>query len=257
MLGLGNKESGYTVADKEAVELLDGAIVEAFKSKRTDQKLGQMQTQLTHVARVSTLGEMVAGIAHEVNQPLYSIRNFAQATANLLADEEITDFENLRKWNDAISRAATHAGRIVTRLRGFVGQTDSQRTPRRIDELLDEAMQIVTPEAHRHGITVQFEPSENPPTVRVDRIEIQQVLVNLLQNAYEALGQTGAIGQAEAQSREVTVGSATDGQFVEISVVDNGLGLPDDEDFHIFDTFVTTKPDGLGMGLALEANLKP
>jgi two-component system sensor kinase FixL len=249
MIGLGNKEGGYTLADQQAVEHLAIAFVEALRSMRAEGRLDRMQTELAHVARVSTLGEMVAGIAHEVNQPLYSIRNYTQASANVLAGEGTTDLGNLRQWNDAINRSAVRASEIVKRLRGFVRRTDAERTFCEIDELLDEAVQIVAPEAGRQRVAVRLEPTETPSTVHVDRIEIQQVLVNLLQNAYEALA------DAETRRREVTVRMEPDGQFVEVTVADNGPGLPADEDSHIFDTFVTTKQNGMGMGLAIATTI--
>ncbi len=249
MIGLGNKEGGYTLADQEAVEHLAAAFLEALRSVRAERRLDQMQDQLAHVGRVSTLGEMVAGIAHEVGQPLYSIRNFAQASANVLAAEGEADLKDLRDWNTSISKAASHAGEIVRRLREFVQRTKVKRSLHGVDELIEEALQLVAFQIQRHRATVRLELSDISPVVHVDQVEIQQVLVNLLQNAYEAMD------DADAELREITVRTELDGKFVEVSVTDSGPGLPSEEGLQLFDAFVTTKRDGLGIGLTIATTI--
>ncbi len=168
MIGLGNKEDEYTVADQHAIEHLAVAFVEVLRNKRAEGRLDHMQAQLAHVARVSTVGEMVAGIAHEVNQPLCSIRNFTQATGNLLAAEKQVNLDDLREWNAAINRAASHAAEVVKRLRGFVRRTELQRSFCEINEIVNEALHLVAFEAGRHETTVGLELSEVSPTVHVD-----------------------------------------------------------------------------------------
>jgi len=201
-----------------------------------------MKAQLAHVARVSTLGEMMAGIVHEVNQPLGAIRNFVHATNNVLAAGKQIDLEILREWNTGISKAATHAAEIVERLRGFIRRSGLKRSSCGINEIVTEASQLMAFETSQRHVSLRLEACEDDPTVHVDRVEIQQVLVNLLQNAYEA---------TPPGTSEVTVRTRLAGKFVEVSVADNGPGLPSEKDLQIFNAFVTSKQDGLGIGLTI------
>ena len=249
MIGLANKDGGYTVADQDAIEHLTVAFVEVLRNKRAEGRLDHMQAQLAHVARVSTVGEMVAGIAHEVNQPLCSIQNFTQASDNVLKAKNLANLDDLREWNAAIGKAASRAAEIVKRLRGYVVRAESQHSVTSINEIIEEAVQLVAFEAGRHQTTVRMKLPELSPLVRVDRVEIQQVLVNLLQNAYESMD------HADAEVREVIIHAQQAGESVEISVADNGPGLSPENDSQIFDAFVATKQDGLGIGLAIATTI--
>ncbi|HYW78258.1 MAG TPA: ATP-binding protein [Thermoguttaceae bacterium] len=247
-------EWGETYWDWTLVPILDEhgdvhRLIFTLKDVTERKRLEQMQNQLAHMARVSTVGEMVASIAHEVNQPLYSIRNFAKASANVLANEEQADLGNLREWNTAISKSAVRAAEIIKRLRRFVRRTESARSTCRIDEILEESIGLLAFEARRCKVDVRCNLSEASLIVLADRVEIQQVVVNLLQNAYEA------IDEADVPVREVTVRAASDGQFVEVSIADTGPGLPPDNQLQIFSPFVTTKKNGLGMGLAIATTI--
>ena len=195
------------------------------------------------------MGEMVAGIAHEVNQPLYAIANFAKASENVLASGEEADLNELREWILGISKAATHAAETVKRLRQFSRRDESQRSFCTIDEIVDDSIQLVAFKTRRRQIVVQQERQGTSPVVHVDRVEIQQVLVNLLQNACEAMDE-GGIG-----AREITISTKTVGEFLDVSVVDNGSGLPSEDGLRILEAFVTTKPDGLGIGLAIATTI--
>jgi len=227
-----------------------GSVVqEITERKSAEERLRQMETQLAHVARVSTLGEMVAGIAHEVNQPLCSVQMLAEAIGNVLAGEGQADLEELRECNAAIVKAVARAVQIIRRLRGFVHPAGSERSDCSINEIVDEAAQLVDVEARRHDAVVRLDASETLPTVAVDRVEIQQVVVNLVRNACEAMSAN------DGGEREVTVRTELAGEFVEVSVADCGPGLPSDGHLKIFDAFVTTKPSGLGMGLAIATRI--
>ena len=228
---------------------LVGTVQDITERKRAKDHFHRMNAQLAHVARVSTLGEMVAGIAHEVNQPLGAIGNFAQAVSNVLTAEKQVNFDDLREWNTSISKAAAHAVEIVRRLRGFARRTGSKRSTCSINEIAEEALRLVAFQADRRKAAVRLELSEASPIVHVDRVEIQQVLVNLLQNAYEATD------KMDAQMREVTVRTEVAGEFVEVSVADNGPGLPSEDELQVFSPFVTTKQNGLGIGLAIATTI--
>jgi two-component system sensor kinase FixL len=253
---------------------IQAASVDISQRKMAEQKLRQMEAQLAHVTRLLTMGEMVAGIAHEVSQPLYSILNFAKASGNVLSAPGPPNLDDLRQWNDEIATAAARAGKILDRLRGFVRGAEPQHLPTRMSEVAGEATQFLAAEAQERRIAVEIEPPPGPSLlVRADRVQIQQVLVNLVRNAFEAIEQ-GSRGRRQVTIRwgpgqaAINEGSSCGpaslaphppsptpaqaaGQFVEVSVADSGPGLLPGDKLKIFEPFATTKPHGLGMGLAI------
>jgi len=207
-----------------------------------------MELRLSHVARLSMMGEMVAGIAHEINQPLYSVLNFAKAVRNILTEQQKPDVERLREWNDEIITAASHAGAIIKRLRSFARKGSAERSICPMNRIVKESLELTAFEARRRDVTVRQELSEPSASVHVDAVQIQQVLVNLLQNAFDAME------EVTANNRVVTVRSGRSeesDELVEVSVKDNGSGLPVEEHDNVFEAFVTTKPKGLGLGLTI------
>jgi len=225
------------------------AIRDVTQRKRAESALREKEAQLAHVSRLSAMGEMVAGIAHEVNQPFYSILNFAKASRNVLAAEGEPNLEGLRNWMDEIAAAAARAGDIIRRLRDFARKTDSIRAVADVGRIISDAIDLMAFEIRRRHVTLRRDLCEAPLTASVDPVEIQQVLVNLLRNACEALE------EAEITPRLVTVRTALSGGFVRVSVADNGPGLPTAEGLTIFSAFVSTKPEGLGMGLAISKSI--
>ena len=232
------------------VELPDGRATLAFvadvtERKRAEEKLQDMQLQLTHVARLSTLGEMVAELAHELNHPLYAILNYAKAARNVLAEEGPPDLECLREWSQEIADIAMSAAEVIKRLRSFARRGESPRSACRIDEVVREALGLMAIELRASRVPVEVACSIALPPVVVDRVQIQQVLVNLLSNAKDA------VATMPAQRRQVRIELAVCGAEVKVVVSDDGPGLPPGSDTKIFEPFVTTKPAGLGMGLSI------
>ena len=195
------------------------------------------------------MGELVAGIGHELNQPLYAIVNFSKACRNVLGAQGSLDRTSLREWIEEIARAAGRAGAIVARLRDFTRRTELTLAPASLNKIVEESVRLLAFEARRLGVQVTCELPSPAPLVTVDRLQIQQVLVNLLSNAYEALDAP----DVPLRRVQIHVGTA-DGE-VEVCVADNGHGLPPDGHVRIFDPFVTTKPAGLGMGLAISRTI--
>jgi C4-dicarboxylate-specific signal transduction histidine kinase len=217
--------------------------------KTAADKMAQMEHKLTHVARLSTLGELVAGIAHEVNQPLYAIVNFAKASRNLLSQSDQPDLEMLRDWNEQISEAAVRGGAIIKRLRDFVSRGQPRRAAASANALIRETCGLMEFSLRQSDARVELELAEPLPAVIVDSLQIQQVLVNLLQNACEAMA------DAAVDNRRIVVRTGKLNDRVSITVADNGPGLPQDSGLNVFDSFVTTKPEGLGMGLAISRTI--
>ena len=213
--------------------------------KKAEEALQQMRSQLTHVARLSTLGEMVAELAHELNHPLYAILNYAKACRNVLAEEGPPDLDSLREWNEEIADIALSAGEVVKRLRSFARRAESWRTACRIEEIVKEALRLVAVETRRARVTVETCFSAVSPPIRVDRVQIQQILVNLLSNAVEAMR------SSPADVRRITIQTSVRDAAVEVVVSDRGVGLPPGNEAKIFEPYMSTKPDGLGMGLSI------
>ncbi|HUT88111.1 MAG TPA: PAS domain S-box protein [Thermoguttaceae bacterium] len=228
---------------------IQGIIRDVTERNAAEEELRRTEAQLAHVGRLSTMGELVGGIAHEVSQPLYSVLNFAKASRNVLTAEKEPNLDDLRDWSEQIAAAAARAGQIIARLRSFVRRTEPQRAPANINQVVEESVELVAFETRRHQVAVTLELGETLPVVHVDRVQIQQVLVNLLRNAYEALD------QSPAGTRRVIVRTSQPGEFVEIAVADNGSGLPPKDDLNPFDAFATSKPGGLGIGLAISRTI--
>jgi PAS domain S-box-containing protein len=230
------------------VNRLLGIRMDITDRKRALEELQQMQAHLAHVARLSTMGEIVAGIAHEVNQPLFSIVNYAKACNNLLAQKRPA-LEKLNDWCREIAVEAARTGQIIQRVRDFVRKHKLERSPKAINELVAESVEIVAFEINRRHISIQSQFIGSNPQAIIDHIQIQQVLVNLLLNACDALSEN------TVENRKLLVRTALSDNFIEVSVADNGSGLKVDEASRIFEPFVTTKPQGLGMGLAISKTI--
>jgi two-component system sensor kinase FixL len=232
------------------VELPDGRATLAFianltERKEAEEKLQEMHLQLTHVARLSTLGEMAAELAHELNHPLYAILNYAKAARNVLSEEGSPNLEDLRAWTEEIADTAVSAAEVVKRLRSFARRGESPRIVCRIDELVHEASGLMAIELRASQVSVDVAcPTASPP-VEVDRVQIQQVLVNLLSNAKDA------VETLPMDRRQVEISVELCGADVKVAVSDHGPGLPPGNDTRIFEPFVTTKAAGVGMGLSI------
>lgn len=199
---------------------------------------------LAHVSRVALLGEMVGGIAHELNQPLTAITNFADACASELADAN-GDLPNVRKSLTRISAEALRAGGIIRGLRSLVRKSDSHRASIDVNELLREVVELARADARERQIQIDMRLAAALPSISADRIQIQQVVLNLLSNAFEAMAETP---RAERRVEIQSAWRAPD--IVEVSVADHGRGFDHREAERLFDAFYTTKNDGLGLGLS-------
>ena len=218
-------------------------------SQAADRKLKRNESLLLHAARLSSLGELTAGIAHEVNQPLYSILNYAKAIENKLSDEATLDISIIRDWIQKIKREASRGGKITQRLRSFIKPTDTTRKLSEINKLVRESVAFVAMEAQDTGVSIELDLAESLPELLVDRIQLQQVLVNLLKNALEALA------EELPEYPQVVVSTRCEPGHVEIAVADNGPGIATAAEVNILDPFQTTKQDGIGLGLAISKSI--
>ncbi|HPY49966.1 MAG TPA: PAS domain S-box protein [Sedimentisphaerales bacterium] len=208
------------------------------------------RVELTRAWHANTLGEMASGLAHELNQPLCAIVNYAGGCLRL-AGREPVDMETLRNSIGQIADQAERAAGIIKRIRGLVAKREPRRARIDVRDALDEAMSTVETEIARLGITVVRDLAENLPIVRADAVGVQQVVLNLVRNAMEAMSST------RAPSRTLTLSTRTveNGGEIEVAVADTGRGLSSQLTERVFDSFFTTKDKGLGIGLSLSRRI--
>lgn len=206
----------------------------------------QLQADLTHVSRVSTMGELVASISHELLQPITASTLNAKASLRWLKHDP-PDLIRVREGTEKIIEAGTLASQIIDRLRSLYKKAPPQRERVAINEVIVEMARMLRSEARRHGISVRTDLQDDLPMTVADRVQLQQVLMNLMLNAIEAMSGTGGV---------LTLKSHLDAQrLIQISVNDTGPGLPPVETNQLFEAFFTTKPQGSGMGLSISKSI--
>ena len=211
--------------------------------------------RLAHVSRLNTMGEMAAGIAHEINQPLTAVTSYAQACKNILSNSHIPLSEQqfpkqgLLQTLDKISEQALRAAEVIRRLRGFVKKRKAQRELVDLNQLIAETVELASIDTRLldHGITLNL--SDQPqPVLLLDPIQIQQVLFNLIRNAIDAM--------AEQTNEPIQIYSQwLDQQFIEVGVIDGGQGIKEQDKTMLFTPFYTTKTTGMGMGLPISQSI--
>jgi C4-dicarboxylate-specific signal transduction histidine kinase len=212
--------------------------------KHAEARLQKVQADFSHAARISTLGELAASIAHEVNQPLAAISAYAQASLRWLGRERL-NIDELRSLSEQIVDDARRASEVIARIRGMAMKRDPSFDMLDLNELVSEALLIVGHEAASHSVKIETQFAHELPAVRGDRVQLQQVIVNLALNAAQAMG------TARSRRRILKVSTELDGAQVALTVDDTGPGIPEDDIDHLFTGFFTTKENGMGMGLAI------
>lgn len=205
--------------------------------------------QLAHVARVSSMGEMASAIAHEINQPLTAIANYASAALRLMKAGRLSDEEAISTLARLASEAE-RAGEIVRKMRGFVRGEEGQLAPVAAASLIADVLKLAGAELRHRDVELVAGPADALPPVLVDAIQIQQVLVNLVRNAAEAIDAAGV-----ATRRVTVLATREDPRMVRISVRDTGPGIDPENLERIFEPFFTSKPDGIGIGLSLSRSI--
>jgi signal transduction histidine kinase len=222
---------------------------QVFRADRLARALRESENQLAHVERVSTIGQFATGIAHELNQPLGAILRNAEA-AELFLQSSTPDLEELRAIVRDIRKDEQRACDVIDRLRTFLKRGDLEPRPLSICELLHETVDLTRPHATSRGVTLQMTEPEGVPLVSGDRVHLQQVLLNLVLNAMEAMN-----GDQHNQG-SVTLGALKNATgTVEVFVRDTGPGIPVEHAALLFEPFFTTKQRGMGLGLAISRTI--
>jgi two-component system sensor kinase FixL len=219
------------------------------RRKRAEELLREQETQLAHVARISCMGEMVGGIAHEVTQPLFAISNLASTCELTLTQGRTDRTEQLITMNRMIAEQAVHAGEILKRLRSFIEPSNVIRSALDINDVIGDSLKLTESQSRCFDSKVNLALADKLPNVVGDRVQIQQVVVNLLLNAFESM-----VDRAP-EERLVTVNTCCREDSVEVAVEDNGEGLSPETADTVFDAFVTTKTAGMGLGLTISRSI--
>jgi two-component system sensor kinase FixL len=221
-----------------------GFIRDLTDQQLTESRLKELQSEVTHMSRFTALGEMASTLAHEINQPLTAINNYLKGIHRLL---ENGDGKSTPVLRDALAKAADQAlraGNIIRRLREFVARGESDRRLESLPKLIEDASTLALVGAKENGISVSFRLDPRADVVMADRIQIQQVLVNLIRNAIDELADS-------AGRRELEIGTSVDKKAIEVRVSDSGRGLAPEVARQLFQPFVTSKSKGMGLGLSI------
>jgi PAS domain S-box-containing protein len=226
-----------------------GAIMDVTANRRAEEELGLARAELARVTRVTTVGELTAAIAHEVNQPLTGLVASGNACLHWLASEP-PDLVAARRSVERMINDGNRAGEVISRIRAMVRKSAPRRDRLNFNTILMEVIALIRGEVRRNSITLRTEFSDDLPCVLGDRIQLQQVILNLIMNAIEAMS---SVSQWQ---RELSVATAKDGSNgVLVTVRDSGIGLDAASLARIFEAFYTTKSDGMGMGLAISRTI--
>jgi two-component system sensor kinase FixL len=225
-----------------------GFIRDLTERQASEQQLEELQSELAHLSRLTAMGEMASTLAHEMNQPLSAIANYLQGSLRLL---EGLDQPNARKVGDALAEATKltlRAGDIIRRLREFVARGELERRPENVNKLVEEASALALVGAREQGVKVVFRWDPNVGPVLVEKVQVQQVLLNLIRNAIEAM--------QNSERKELTVQTGlSENGMIEINVADTGCGIDKEIESRLFQPFVTSKPAGMGVGLSISRRI--
>jgi two-component system, LuxR family, sensor kinase FixL len=218
-----------------------GIIHDVSDVKANVLRIQQLQNELFHSLRLNAMSQLSSALAHELNQPLAAVMNYMNAAKRSLDMGAPPD--RLREMLDKAASQTARAGQIIRRMRDFIEKKEPDRRPEDLNGVVSEAIALGLVDAADSDVDVKVELAPAIPPIRIDRVQIQQVMVNLMRNAVEAVQQ--------CEQRELRVSTRLDGDFVAIGVSDTGPGLPEEIAARLFEPFVSTKSQGLGMGLAI------
>jgi two-component system sensor kinase FixL len=225
-----------------------GFVRDLTEHQQTQARMQELQSELVHVSRLTAMGEMASALAHELNQPLAAISNYMKGSRRLLAESADPNAPKIESAMDRAAEQALRAGQIIRRLRDFVSRGESEKRVESLSKLIEEAGALGLAGAREQNIQLRFGLNPEFDLVLVDRVQIQQVLVNLFRNALEAM--------AQSPRRELVVANAeVADDMVEVEVSDTGSGFHEDAKSNLFQTFFTTKETGMGVGLSISRSI--
>jgi PAS domain S-box-containing protein len=238
----------YPDAHGKPVRMM-GATIDITARKQAEAEALRQRAELAHVARVSTMGELAASVAHELNQPLGAILANAEA-ADLFLSQDPPALDELRAILVDIRQDDERASEVIRRMRALLRKHELERLPLQINSVVEDVLQVVSGDAALRKIAIGAELAPGLPKILGDRIHLQQVLLNLMLNGMDAMA-----GEPRERRRlSIRTRSSADG-LVELAVVDSGHGIEPEKLPHLFEAFYTTKPNGMGMGLSISRTI--
>ncbi|MGA7801224.1 MAG: ATP-binding protein [Gammaproteobacteria bacterium] len=235
--------------EREAITHFVSTSKDATERMQTEERARQRQMELAHTQRVSAIGAMATSLAHELNQPLASIFNYAKGCIHRLDGGDVSAAE-LMPALEQIAAEANRSGEIIRRIREYLRRGKPLCAQVDINQIVREAADLAVPEARHKDIALRLELTDSLPAVLADAIQIEQVVLNLVRNAIEA------IDAAQSPRREVIVCTRLDpAKGAEVTVADTGSGLPDNDLDHLFEPFFSTRANGMGMGLSISRSI--
>jgi C4-dicarboxylate-specific signal transduction histidine kinase len=242
--------TSFVIPATDSTPAFRGAvIVDITDRKRAEAALQQAQDDLARLNRVMLLGEMTASIAHEVNQPIAATLTNAHAGLRWLGAQP-PDLEETRQALGRIVRDGNRAGEVIDRIRALVKKVPPRRELLDLDEAIHEVIALTQTDMQRNGVRLQTRLAGDLPLVPADRVQLQQVIMNLIINAIEAMA-----AASDGRCELTIVSGRDDTSGVSVEVQDTGPGLDPEELDRLFQSFYTTKPDGIGMGLAISRSI--
>jgi two-component system, LuxR family, sensor kinase FixL len=229
-------------ASQTGQRLFTGFVRDLTERQQTERRLHELQDGLLHVSRVRSMGQMAAALAHELNQPLTATANYVRAALRLLATPQ-PNLEHIRQAMNHAVEQTLRSGEIIRRMRTFVTRGEVARQAENIAQLIEEASALALIGAKERGVKVLISMDPNLPAVSVDRVQIQQVLLNLIRNALEAMD--------NCPVRELAITASVQDDHVLVNVADSGSGISPEVAARLFQPFVTTKTEGMGIGLSV------
>lgn len=224
-----------------------GVIRDITERHQSELRVRELTAELVHISRLSAMGQLSSSLAHELNQPLTAIMNYAEAARQMI---ETAGSDVPPQVPDFILKAigqAERAGQIIRRLRSFVEKGPVERSPEDLNRLVIEASNLATIGAKIDGVQVRFDLDRTLEPVRIDKIQIQQVVVNLVRNAVEAL--------RDVERRELAIRTSAGGDYQEVEIIDSGPGIDPEIAVRLFKPFVSSKKDGMGIGLSISQSI--
>jgi two-component system sensor kinase FixL len=236
--------------------MFTGFVRDLTERQETQRRLQDLQAELIHMSRFTAMGEMASTLAHELNQPLTAVVSYLSGCRRLLDNKVDADAVKLRDAVERASDQALRAGQIIRRLRQFVARGDSEQTAEGLASLIEEASALALVGIRETGVRVGIVRDPGVTSVLVDRVQIQQVLLNLMRNAIEAMSEAACEGLPDSAPPMLTIATRRrDDEMAEISVADTGPGIAPEVAAHLFQPFVTSKPQGLGVGLSISRTI--